>query len=99
MTIKTTRGRGFERGAGGVYTCTSCGHRTRYTGTQAVGSEVCEDCWELAGIFNAHQDGGDVTQYAAEIRARTARILMRRGALDGDARTLLALIADKAVQS
>ena len=89
------RGKGFERGGLGVYSCKACGHRTRYTGAQSIGSELCEDCWEIAGIYNVHQDGGDLTGYAAEIRERCARITARGGTLDSDALELLELIKPK----
>jgi hypothetical protein len=90
-----SRAKGFERGGRGVYSCVACGHRTRYTGTQSIGSELCEDCFELAGIFNVHQDGGDLMPYAAEIRQRCARIVERGNVLDSDALTLLEIINAK----
>jgi hypothetical protein len=41
----------------GFFTCISCGKRTRHTGEQALGSELCPICWDDAGIENEHSDG------------------------------------------
>lgn len=87
----------FRRGSA-VYTCVSCTRRTRHTGVQSLGSELCPECHELAGIYNAYQDGQDVVAlYADAIREYTSAILEKGGKLDGDAQTLLDLIAQATV--
>jgi hypothetical protein len=40
-----------------TYTCATCGRRTRDTGEQALGSDLCPQCWTLAGIENEITDG------------------------------------------
>lgn len=83
----------FQRGGRGVFTCIACGHPTRIT-DQDEGSECCGDCWALAGIYNAYQDGGAdaVQEYASEIRSRCTSIVAKGGRLDGDASELLAAV-------
>ena len=45
-----------------VYTCTCCGIQTRkVSNSGALSCELCEECYELAGIENELQDGGEVT--------------------------------------
>lgn len=47
----------FAKGVG-VGTCAGCGRRYRPTqGQHASGSELCDDCWELAGLENEVADG------------------------------------------
>lgn len=41
----------------GCFSCESCGRRTRDTGVQSIGSKICPDCYEVAGIDNAVTDG------------------------------------------
>jgi hypothetical protein len=82
--------RHFQRGSG-CFTCDVCGRKTRMT-TQAICSKLCGDCYELAGIYNVFQDGGDVTEYASAIRAHTANITAHGGTLDEAAAKLLELI-------
>jgi hypothetical protein len=45
----------FRQGGRGVYTCSICQRRTRETTLQ--GHDICADCFELAGLENAKQDG------------------------------------------
>lgn len=48
----------FERGSG-CYTCRSCGRKTRSTGrgdNELI--QLCEECYELAGIENMISDQG-----------------------------------------
>lgn len=77
---------------GGAFKCIACGRKTRHTGVQSVGSELCPEDYELAGIYNVHQDGGDLAPYADEIRRLCAAIEDKGGALDSDAEELLSLI-------
>lgn len=41
----------------GVFTCMTCARRTRNTGAQSLGSELCPQCWDLSGIENEISDG------------------------------------------
>jgi hypothetical protein len=54
---KQQRNSQFQRGQG-VFTCDSCGHRTRHTGREAIGHDSCALCYEAAGIENSHVDNG-----------------------------------------
>lgn len=45
----------FVKGSA-TFTCTCCGHLTRWTGEQGTDSKTCVPCWDLAGIENAFQD-------------------------------------------
>jgi hypothetical protein len=45
----------FRRGRS-TFTCGICGRRTRDAG-QAIGSECCLKCYELAGLDNTVNDG------------------------------------------
>jgi len=87
--------RTFKRGGRGVFKCIACGHATRTT-DQAADSECCADCYEIAGIYNAFQDGGAeaAKEYASEIRSCCAAIVAKGGTLDGDATELLQAIGD-----
>lgn len=40
---------------GGVFTCGSCARRTRHTQVQS-NTDICEDCYELAGLENGVSD-------------------------------------------
>jgi len=46
----------FRKGQG-CYNCRICGRKTRDTGDQAIGSELCPHCWEMGGEENSFQDG------------------------------------------
>lgn len=93
----------FARGSG-VFSCTSCHRQTRMSaaaGCGALGFEkMCEQCYELAGLYNTYQDGGAeaLAQYAPDIRAMCQTIVARGGTLDGDAQTLLEVVGDGLVQ-
>lgn len=52
MTLKST----FVKGSS-TFICSCCGHNTRWTGEQGVGSKTCPICWDLAGYENMEQDG------------------------------------------
>jgi hypothetical protein len=51
------RHNGFERGMGGTFPCDVCDRQTRHTGEQALGCNLCPECWNAAGIENEWQDG------------------------------------------
>ena len=84
----------FQRGSG-AFKCSACGRLTRQTGVQGNSdSELCPQDWELAGIYNVHQDAGsadDLAPYHRRILQLTSEILEKGGQLDGDARELLAI--------
>jgi len=46
----------FRRGSA-VYVCTSCGMRTRETGSGESDVELCVGCYDDAGLENEHSDG------------------------------------------
>lgn len=83
-----------------TFTCTACGRRTRDTGVQSVGSTLCPQDYELAGIYNELQDHGEeaLTPLADDIRAMCNEIVAAGGTLDSDAQELLAVI-DKQAES
>jgi tRNA G26 N,N-dimethylase Trm1 len=53
-----------------VYTCNTCGRRTRETGHGEADCEMCAYCFLVAGLQNSCWDG-DLTQeeFAAEVEA------------------------------
>jgi hypothetical protein len=60
-----------------TYICVCCGHNTRWTGEQGVGSKLCPICWDLAGYENMVQDGdmddetgNHVTSLFLELKAK-----------------------------
>lgn len=76
--IKMAKRNTFTRRDGSTFTCDICGRRTRYTGVQSVGSKLCPQCWDRAGIENEILDGystleekrAEIEQLEAEIRAK-----------------------------
>jgi hypothetical protein len=72
--------RNFVKGSS-TYTCTCCGHLTRWTGEQGVGSKLCVPCWDLAGLENALSDDGAEqfveSGYADEVRSHMLLIRQR----------------------
>ena len=48
----------FQTGSG-VYTCNSCGKRTRETGSCESGTGMCRACFDEAGEENTHLDTHD----------------------------------------
>lgn len=60
-----------------TFICSCCGHNTRFTGAQSVGSKMCPICWDLAGMENQIQDGQffdtDAEEAAACFRTIQAR--------------------------
>ena len=49
----------FTRTSGSTYTCDLCGRLTRNTGEQAIGSDLCPQCWDLCGLDNEANDTGE----------------------------------------
>lgn len=64
MTRKST----FVKGSS-TFICSCCGHNTRWTGEQSVGSKTCPICWDLAGLENVEQDGQMTDNYISEINS------------------------------
>lgn len=83
LKVKRTRTRKtttFTKGSG-VYACRSCERKTRDDGNgDSVGTGLCTQCFELAGIQNAMQDGETLTEAdRSTIAAHTATIAERGG--------------------
>jgi hypothetical protein len=101
MPIKSTkransRNSQFQRGTG-CFNCESCGRRTRETQNTPVGMRLCEDCYEIAGIYNVYQDNGngeELAQYFNEVQWRCTNIIEKGGTLDSDAKQLLQMAVD-----
>lgn len=89
----------FHRGSG-VFTCTSCGRRTRNSAAAMCGAlgfeKMCEECYELAGIYNTFQNEGaeGIQRYADEIHQYCEKITASGGKLDSDAEELLEAIEE-----
>jgi len=53
--------RHFQKGgmirAGGCYTCSYCGKRTRETGMGESAVQMCALCYEISGLENSYADG------------------------------------------
>lgn len=56
-TYRQARNARFQRGSG-VFNCAVCKRATRDTGNAAVGSELCSECYDLAGMDNECNDNG-----------------------------------------
>jgi hypothetical protein len=85
---------GFKFGRS-TYRCEDCGHMTRHTGVQSLDSDLCPDCYEIAGIYNLYQDYGadsdELKQYLRDVPGYCASIEDKGGKLCADARFLLGL--------
>lgn len=83
----------FQRGTGS-FKCSACGRMTRLTGVQSIGSDLCPQDYELAGIYNVLQDEGPegLAEYAAEIRQHAEEIVAKGGKLDGDVEEMLDIV-------
>src|SRR5262245_22634638 len=79
---KPARSRNSSFGRGGSFKCDVCGRGTRHTGTQSMGSKLCPQCYDLAGIENEISDGfctaaerqGLVAELTAEIVAKGGQL-------------------------
>lgn len=82
----------FQRGTA-CFTCNSCGRKSRHTGEQAIGVDLCPQCYDLGGFYNAYQDGGieGLTPYLSDIKACTDLIISKGGTLDDEAEELLSI--------
>jgi len=96
MPIKSTkrasnRNSQFQRGTG-CYDCEVCGRKARATANTPHGEKICEECYDIAGIYNVYQDcgnGEELAQYFNDVQMLCARIVEKGGTLDSDARQLL----------
>jgi hypothetical protein len=64
----------FQRGTG-CYVCRICKHRTRDTGGDGAGVQLCDLCYDISGTENAIADGceGDgYKEHLAELVAQRA---------------------------
>lgn len=68
----TKRRNGFSRQFGAVYVCETCSRKTRHNGSQSMGSKLCAQCFELAGLSNEISDGH---QTKAELHPQIDRLL------------------------
>ena len=55
---------------GGVYTCESCGRKTRDTGRGEASTRLCACCYEIAEQYNCYQDDVITLDEFKQIRAR-----------------------------
>jgi hypothetical protein len=68
--------------AGSTYKCDVCGRGTRNTGVQSVGSGLCPQCYDLAGIENEISDGyATRPEKGSEILRLTSEIAAKGGSL------------------
>ena len=76
--MKNSRNSRFERGSG-VYNCSICGRCTRHTGVQSTGSDLCPQCYELAGLQNMVWDGDALESVAHDRDAFLSEAIKRGG--------------------
>lgn len=74
-------------GGGSTYDCDCCGRRTRYTGVQSMGSKLCPQCFDLAGIENDISDGHSTVE---DNRAEATRLIAEIAAKGGDTTNVFA---------
>lgn len=77
--IKSKNSR-FQRGSG-VFTCVCCTRKTRATGGDNHDLQLCEECYEMAGIENAILDGNDDTVLLAKFAELKAACIAKGGKL------------------
>lgn len=71
----------FQRGRS-TFPCGVCGRLTRATGAQSLGSDLCPQCFDLAGIENEISDGYcSGPERRADVEALTAEIAAKGGSL------------------
>lgn len=64
-----------------VYKCRSCERLTRQTGRgDCEHIDLCEQCYELAGIENAITDGASPKEYALQILQLYGELMQKKGA-------------------
>jgi len=74
-TLQQAQRKGFVKGATNLFNCRICGHKTRPTGEDNDGVELCEDCYDLAGEENHFSDtGGEFYSPAQSVLDAIARV-------------------------
>jgi hypothetical protein len=64
----------------GCYVCRSCGRKTRDDGNgDSVGSKLCTECYDFAGIENTISDDGATPELIAELAELNKRIIAKGG--------------------
>lgn len=81
QTVTRRRRDGFKPGRS-THPCDVCGRITRETNAVSVGSKLCPQCWDLAGIENELQDGYRTPQDA---QAQAEGLIAEVEAKGGDA--------------
>lgn len=69
MNITKAQRRGFVKGGSNVYTCRSCGRKTRPVGKDSDHLRLCAECYELGGIENDICDGADPSEHAGRVQS------------------------------
>lgn len=70
----------FKRGSG-CFSCSDCKRQTRDTGGDNTDLELCEECYEMAGIENAIADGNNDTALLAKLAELKAACIAKGGKL------------------
>jgi len=93
---KKARNSQFQKGQS-VYACRCCGRNTRQTGNgDNEHVELCEQCYELAGLHNCVQDGGTLTDSEkTECRDHCAVIIAKGGTVDADFAAMCGFMASE----
>ena len=87
-TTRQARNSRFQRGSA-VYTCDSCGKRTRETGNSESYCGMCAKCYDDGGIENGHTDNGHPYRlldcplcagYHSQHDSQTAKDMQKSGA-------------------
>lgn len=72
----------FNRGQS-TYRCHVCKRLTRFNGSQAIGSDLCPECWDLGGIENMVSDGNrEPHEVAADVLALVTAVKNKGGRTD-----------------
>lgn len=66
----------FQRGSG-VFTCDACGRRARVV--DQSNDQICQQCWDLAGLDNSVNDGAMTLAEAATERDDLFATCVARG--------------------
>jgi len=72
----------FTRGSG-LYRCVSCSRSTRDDGNgDSVNLGLCTECYDLGGLHNRLQDGGELSEGERGLIAVSMRVIAERGGRD-----------------
>lgn len=86
----------FSRMDGSTFNCTVCGRATRHTGVQSVGSKLCPQCYDLAGIENEISDGHCEAHERRDLVAQLVAHITGKGGNPAEWSALIALTAASA---